>query len=361
MKNMCDPGRIFPTLFYIVFCLSISAGAYAAKKPPSESWTFTGRFENDLFANTDRFYTSGIKLNWVSPDLEWFKELPWLAMDAPLQNAIKEGLEHLPFSDRKNRQRHVSLSVGHKMYTPQDIETAALIPDDRPYAGWLFGSAAFHSKSYNRLDSFEIQAGFTGDWSLAEETQNFIHSIRGIEKARGWDNQIDTELAVALIYDHKHRYIPDMDFTSKWGFDAISSVGGAVGNAFTHINAGFEVRAGWNLPADFGTALIRPGGETNAPADRADPRYQNEFKSFSFHLFAAVNGRAVLHDIFLDGNTFSDSHSVSKETFVGDFVLGASLSFRRLKFAYSHVLRTKEFKRQPDTQQFGSISISYTY
>lgn len=361
MRNMCNSMKISSTLFYIVFCLLISAAAHAAKKPPSESWTFTGRFENDLFANTDQFYTNGIKLNWVSPDLEWFRELPWLQQDAPLQNALNKGIQHLPFSDKKNRQRHVSLSIGQKMYTPANTQVTTLIPDDRPYAGWLYGSAAFHSKSYKRLDSFEIQAGFTGDWSLAQEAQDLIHSIRNIEKARGWDNQIDTELAVALIYDHKYRYIPDMDFTRKWGFDAISSVGGAVGNAFTHINAGFEFRAGWNLPADFGSSLIRPGGETNAPADRADPRYQDRFKSFSFHLFAAVNGRAVLHDIFLDGNTFSDSHSVKKETFVGDFVVGISLSFRRLKIAYSHVLRTKEFRRQKETQEFGSISISYTY
>lgn len=345
-------------LILLLFC--ISGGAHAAKTP-SESWTFAFRFENDLFADTDRFYTNGIKLNWVSPDLEWFQELPWLQRDAPLQNAINKGIRHLPFSDKKVRQRHVSFSLGQMMYTPTDPQATQVILDDRPYAGWLYGSAAFHSKSYKRLDSFEIQAGFTGDWSLAQEAQDLIHSIRNIEKARGWDNQIDTELAVALIYDHKHRYIPDIDFTRKWGMDAISSIGAAAGNAFTHVSAGFEVRAGWNLPADFGSSLIRPGGETNAPADRADPRYQNKFKSFSFHLFAAVSGRAVLHNIFLDGNTFSDSHSVSKETFVGDFVLGASVSYRRLKIAYSHVLRTKEFKRQPDSQKFGSISISYTY
>ncbi len=337
------------------------AGPVLAAKPPSDSWTFGFRFENDLFADTDQLYTNGIKLSVVSPDLEWFKQLPWLKQDAPVQNVIKAGLRHLPFSERPDRQRHVSLSVGQLMYTPRDTQTTAVIPDDRPYAGWLYGSAAFHSKSYKRLDTFELQAGFTGEWSLAQEAQDLIHSIRDIDKARGWDNQIDTELAFALIYDHKHRYIPDLDFTRKWGIDAISSVGAAAGTAFTHINAGFEVRAGWNLPADFGTSLIRPGGEMSAPADRADARYQNKIQSLSFHAFAAVHGRAVLHDIFLDGNTFSDSHSVDKEFLVGDFIAGVSFSYRRFKVSYSHVIRTEEFQEQPEDQMFGSISISYTY
>jgi len=36
------------------------------------------------------------------------------------------------------------------------------------------------------------------------------------------------------------------------------------------------------------------------------------------YLFAFVDGRAVGRDIFLDGNTFTDSHSVTRKTFVGD-------------------------------------------
>ena len=191
--------RIFPVLVLTV--LLFMPWAADAARPPSDSWTFTFRFENDLFANTDRLYTNGIKLNWVSPDLEWFRQLPWLKKDATLQNAIKKGLGHLPF-ENEGRQRHVSLSIGQMMYTPRDTQATVLIPDDRPYAGWLYGGIAFHTKSYKRMDVFGIQAGFTGEWSLAHQAQDFIHSIRDIKKARGWHNQIDTEPAVALIYDH---------------------------------------------------------------------------------------------------------------------------------------------------------------
>src|SRR5690606_3724327 len=67
------------------------------------------------------------------------------------------------------------------------------------------------------------------------------------------------------------------------------------------------------------------------------------------------------NDIFLDGNTFEDSHNVDKETFVGDFVLGANLIYGRWKLSYSHVLRTKEFVGQDDSQKFGSVTLSYTF
>ena len=69
---------------------------------------------------------------------------------------------------------------------------------------------------------------------------------------------------------------------------------------------------GWNLSADFGDPLIRPAGVTSPPLVW-DPR-----KTYSMYLFAFVDGRAVGRDIFLDGNTFTDSHSVTRKTFVGD-------------------------------------------
>lgn len=346
------------------------SGNASAAKPPSKSWTFSFRLENDLFANTDRFYTNGIKFSWISPELEFFEDLPWMQKPGKLQEGIKTFMALLPYSDDESRQRNIALSIGQKMFTPKDIARRDLIIDDRPYGGWLYGSMAFHSKllreddihkQVGRLDTFEIQVGFTGDWSLAEQAQDLVHSIRGIKKANGWDNQIDTELGVALIYDRKYRVVPDLGFHGQWGADAIVNAGVAVGNVFSHFNAGIEVRFGWNLPADFGTSLIRPAGDTEAPADTDDPRYDKSGHGFSFHIFGASSGRIVLHDIFLDGNTFSDSHSIDKETFVGDFVLGASVIYNRFKLSYSQVLRTKEFEGQPSGHNFGSVSLSFTY
>jgi lipid A 3-O-deacylase len=333
----------------------------ATKKPPHESWTFTFHFENDLFAKTDRLYTNGLKLSWVSPELQWFEDLEWMQKKGLMQASIKEVIKLLPFGDDKSRQRHLAFSVGQKMFTPEDISSSDLLVDDRPYAGWLYGSTAFHSKTYQRLDTFELQLGFTGDLSFAREAQDLVHSVRGINKARGWDNEIDTELGFALVYDRKQRLIPRHDFYQKWGLDFIAHAGGAAGTVFTDINAGFEFRLGWNLPTDFGTALIRPAGETNAPTDTSDPRYRRDRTAFSFHFFAGTNGRLVFRDIFLDGNTFSNSHQVDKKLLVGDLVIGASLIYKKFKISYAQVLRTKEFDLQSSSQYFGSINISYTY
>lgn len=344
-------------LFYAL-CFSASA---IAEKPPHESWTFTFGFENDLFADTDRFYTNGIKLNWTSPELKWFEDLAWFQKDTFLARQARNVIRVLPFSDDPERQRHLSFSLGQKMFTPQDIESRNLVTNDRPYAGWLYGDIAFHSKNKQRLDTFEIQLGLIGDIALGEEAQDFVHSIRGIAKANGWDNQLENELGLALIYDRKQRVLRRNDIKGLLGFDAIVHGGLALGNVFTHFNSGAEFRFGWNIPTDFGSALIRPAGNTSAPTDATDPRYQKGKTALSLYFFMAANGRWVLRDIFLDGNTFRDSHSIDKKSLVGEFVLGASAVIKNIKISYAQVFRSKEFDGQPSGQSFGSISLSYTY
>lgn len=345
---------IFRSLFLLLslpLCSLHAVPAQAAEK--DTSWTFTLLFENDLFADTDRDYTNGIKMSWISPDLSRFRD------SEELPDWAKRMARKLPFSQEEGLQRNIVFSIGQKMFTPLDTSNPDLIKTDRPYGGWLYGAAAFHNKDYRHLDTFELQAGVVGPLSFAEETQNLIHDVRGIDEARGWDNQLDNEPGLAFIYEHKDRVIP----ASPRGldFDAITHYGAAVGNVFTYANAGLEMRFGWNLPTDFGSSLIRPGGDNNAPTDSMDPRYRKTGPGFSLHGFAAVSGRLVLRDIFLDGNTFSDSHDVDKKLLVGDVLLGVSLVVDRYKLSYAQVFRSREFDQQSSGHNFGSISLSFTY
>ena len=134
-----------------------------------------------------------------------------------------------------------------------------------------------------------------------------------------------------------------------------------MGNVYTYANAGSEFRLGWNIPQDFGACLIRPGGDTNAPSGRADSRL-TKTRPFGLHLFGAVNGRAILRDIFLDGNTYKESHHVDKRHFVADMVAGISLNAYWFKLTVAQALRTKEFDGQAENQHsFGSMTVSFTY
>ena len=326
-----------------------SASSYS----PEDSSTFTFMFENDLFGDTDQSYTNGIQLNWMSPDLSEYRD------SEQLPDWAVPIVERLPFINEPGLQRNIGFGVGQKIFTPENTDRRDLITDDQPYAGWLYMSAAFHNKNRYDLDTFEIQLGMVGPAALGEETQNFVHELRDFREAQGWDNQLKNEPGIILIAEHKDRLL-QQNLYKRLGYDVISYYGAGAGNVYTYANTGVEVRFGWNVPIDFGSTRIRPGGDTNAPVDSSDPRFSNT-SPFSLHAFAGVTGNLVLRNIFLDGNTFTDSHSVDKRWVVGDLAVGVSLIYRRLKLSYTQVLRTREFDEQDNNHEFGSISLSYTF
>jgi len=327
-------------LFWVAF-LPANAGAGEEEENP---WTLSVYFENDLFNGTDSNYTNGVKASIISPDLKSFVE------SGNLPEWSLAYIKRLPFINRPERSRRVEFSLGQNMYTPSDTSRYDLIVNDRPYAGWTYFGAAFHSKSRVMMDTVEFQLGLVGPESFAEETQKAIHDFRNLQRPNGWDHQLKNEPGLAVIYERKWR-LPIVPVESRSNFDAITHAGCALGNVYTYVNSGLEVRMGWNLPEDFGVSLIRPAGNTRFSTVQGQGAY----------LFGAVNGRAVLQDIFLDGNTFAHSHSVAKETLVADFAGGLAIYFKSFKITVTQVMRTREFKGQPKKHSFGSLTISFFY
>jgi len=343
---------IYAAAVYVLLCGSAPPPSFALDRGDAKTaWTFSIYFENDLFTHTDQGYTNGTKLVWISPDLSTYADIDTLpAWSLPI-------IRRLPFINTVGLQRNIAFSVGQNMYTPQNTSRYELIENDRPYAGWLYGGIAFHSKNTCHLDSFELQFGMVGPLSYAEETQKFVHKVRGFDQPNGWDNQLKNEPGLNVIAERKWRLLTAR---KGFGYDAITHIGGAVGNVVTYANAGIAIRAGWNVPRDFGVSLIRPAGDTNAPVDEHDPRFLG-IRGFGVHVFASVDARAVLRDIFLDGNTFEDSHSIDKKHVVTDFAAGLSVIYYRFKISYAQVYRTKEFRGQDGDHKFGSITVSFTF
>lgn len=318
---------------------------------PLRVGSFTIYTENDkYFAGTDQAYTNGLKLSYLSADLASFTDD---SVPAPVR-AVARGLGRLV---PENRAYKLGFSFGQNIYTPVDTETTAYQPNDRPYAGWLYGGVAFHvidaGRSVPTLEVFELNLGMVGPSALGREFQNGFHDIIGVAHAEGWDNQIGDEPGVNLIYERRWRF-STADARHGWGADFIPHAGASLGNVFTYANAGAELRAGWRLPADFGSNLIRPSGDSNSDAKHGP--------GFGVFMFGAVDGRAVARDITLDGNSFSgDGSSIEKRPLVADLYAGIGIASAHWQLRYAQAYRTKEFYGQAERQVFGSISVTYLY
>lgn len=339
------------------WALMITPGAFAqptdALAPTTRarsSPVFTMYFENDTFTGTDQHYTNGLKFSWLSADLVDWGQTGWR----------ERVVAALPFINRPGGQKNLGFAFGQNIYTPRDITATNPDPKDRPYAGWSYGELAFVSKTPAVSDTLSIQAGIVGPHSLAEDSQRLVHLWTDSTRPRGWDYQLRNEIGVNLVFERRWR-LYGRALLQKLGVDLVPHAGVSLGNVQTYANTGGTVRFGYNLPSDFGVQLARPGSVGGSPADDLDPRVALD-RNFSVFLFGAADGRAIARDIFLDGNTFRSSRSVTKETFVADLSVGVGLIAGRWQVTYTQVWRTREFTTERGRyNNFGSITLSRAY
>jgi lipid A 3-O-deacylase len=306
--------------------------------------------ENDYFGGTDRHYTNGAKISYLSGDLATWGQEGWR----------RSFVELLPFVNREGAQKNFGLAIGQNMYTPQDTDAFVPDPTDRPYAGWTYIELSFVSKTETVMDTLSFQVGMIGPHSYADTTQRHVHEWIDSNRPNGWEYQLEDELGVNIVYERNWRLYARA-FNRILGADFIPHLGGSLGNVQTYVNAGGTVRLGFNLPSDFGVKLIRPGGTVPAPIDDADPRVSPN-RSFSLFVFGSADGRAVARDIFLDGNTWEDSPSVDKEPLVADLSYGFGLIAGKWQLTFAQTYRTREFEDQKEEfNEFGSVSLSRAF
>jgi lipid A 3-O-deacylase len=324
----------------ILIVLLMAAHVGAAEEPGHQKGTLTLNFENDVLGSdlSDRHYTNGILLSYqTGTNRVW----GWL-----------DGWARRSFFRNPEVRLHASLAVGQNLYTPEDIKTAELVVDDRPYAGWLYADLGLVGLTDEVLRTILLSVGVVGPAAGGEEVQKWLHELNGSPEPMGWDNQLNNELALMLIFEQKWRHIRRAGFLGL-DFDLSPHVSAALGNVFTYGGAGGTIRLGQKLHRDFGPPRLQPGPPGVG--------YFVPDKGFGWYLYAGVDGRIMLQNIFLDGNTFSDSHSVDKEALVGDVLGGVAVSGLGMKLGFTYVLRSREFKGQNSPDNFGSVALSFQF
>jgi hypothetical protein len=327
-----------PQLIFLLGLLTIVASPRAESPQFDQGPLLNLTEENDFVNGTDRWYTQGLRISYLQADNDvprWTKGL----------------LDFIPSVGFTTGAERIGYQFGQLMFTPANTHVATLLPDDRPYAGWLYTGLVLQRRGvgwgdFVHLENFQLDIGIVGPDSLAEAAQGWYHDVR----PPGWQNQLGDEPGVALRYgracliplysDHHHL------------FDFIPAGGLSVGNIDTSFRVGTTLRFGWNLPQDFGaqpiqSLIMNEGGRSPSQTG----------KRWGAYIFSGVEGSAVLYTVFLDGNTFRDSHHVDKEPFVGEWRSGIVFIFDRVEVAYTHIIRTEEFTKQSEAQIYGSLTI----
>lgn len=295
-------------------------------------------FENDTFADTDRYYTSGQRVAWQSrggaPDPlatagGWLA--PWLLPD---EASVEWGV-----------------SLSQAMYTSRKRLTREPPRDDRPYAGHLGAALSLQAAGETSLGVAELSLGVAGPAALAEQTQDLVHDLVGVEKLGGWDHQIGNRPVAMLSVERRWRLEPVR--SEGLELDVVPALGANLGNLQTSAAAGFLLRLGHGLAMDFGPPRLRPalsGAGVFRPPE-----------GLAGYLFLGVEGRAIAYDATLDGNRHG-YWRVDREPLVSELPFGVTLAFGPLRLTASGVVQTDTFEEQSsDPHIFGATNLSLAF
>jgi hypothetical protein len=247
----------------------------------------------------------------------------------------------------------IRVRLGQQIYTPDAIEVPTLIEDDRPYAGWLYLSTEYLVKREDARDTVRrdsqtavgLSLGVVGPASGAGAVQRGFHDWRGFTEPEGWDNQLENEPTIMLTGRRDERFL--FHEIGSLELDASADLEGRLGNVHIMGLAGSMVRLGKGLTRDFGPALM-----PSATGARRE--------NLGAYMFAGVEGRAVARDIFLDGNTFEDSHSVDSEVLVADLKYGFAIRWKGTELSLTFLRRTEEFEGQEGPQNLGAFRLVFS-
>lgn len=335
--------------------LLIPSFAFAAGIEPNEPSEkvrseegFSFYIENDSRniggPGSDQGYSNGFKFSYVYAEDQfpgWAKPVTEISKD--IQKEFEKS------------QTNFGISLGQQIYTPNNTDLTNLIPDDRPYAAWLYVGLAVQFKTPTHGHSLELDLGVIGPEAMGEQVQNNFHHVIGVPTTKGWKNQLQTEPTVQLGYQQRLKFI-DLSQDDKNFFDVVPYFGASVGNVVIGAHVGTIARLGYNLPDDFGPT--RPSAsEGDSFVAPSTPRAE---QNFSVYFFAGARGNAIARNIFLDGNTFHSSHHVTKYPFTADTEFGFGGQVGRVGVVWRFVTLSPEFEQKSNFNSFASLSFTYT-
>lgn len=316
-----------PLLFRVILILIFSFLSIKTLYAQEYRNQFSVQGDNDQYINPyhDRYYTDGTIITFTHA-----------AHCTDTGNLVKKIVEY---------------QLGQQLYNPSTAHIYKPSLFDRPFTGYLFGSVAFNwlYKDESAL-KFTAQLGTIGPNSLGEPIQTWFHHFFKLYPVGPWYKYgiQKSELGLNLNLDYKKlMYRND----GNW-FDISIDPDAQLGNTFTYVNAGMQLRLG-NLGKFFDSEITNSHVSSTNKGTQKHEFYIFAEPQFSYVAYnATIEGGLFTHET---GPTFGIYHIVYIQQ------LGLQYASSRWSASYTAFIKTREVKSTALGDQWASVNIAYRF
>jgi len=327
----------------LCFILIFNIGIVYAATPSDNNQFFTFTFENDIFVGKDDGYTNGTGITFGTAGFDEFDT-------SNTSSWIYWLIKNQYISTAPDKTRAIAHMFFQRMQTPMDITVSDFVADDLPYAGLLAWQGTAYAWDANVADQLSLYLGLVGPLTQAEQSQKIIHKIVGADEPKGWRFQLENEPVVKI--ELQRIWSLYRNDANRFQYDVVGLGGVGVGNLETATKGGIAIRWGTNLSASMGAFSLQADRHVNPLAFTS---------SNDFYFFAGVRVGYVAHDILINGNTFTDSHSAPLEHVQNEVATGALWSRNRWAFVFALSSASAKTELTEERENYGALSVTYRY
>jgi hypothetical protein len=225
-------------------------------------------FDNDIFTNTDYYYTNGAAITLIHPSFRF------LNVSRVLPGLGNKSLNYYAIGIRQN------------MYTGLNPESTEIDAHDRPFAGFL--ALSFQRISFLSEKRMRLTTGFTtgvlGSYSLAGAFQSGLHDF----PPTGWMYQIDNDVIINFSGEVEKGILARKNIDLSVGLLA------QAGTLYTDLSGKLNLRIGRFQSVYKGMPISRKG----TIEQKSGPKFQ-------YWISISSGGKWVLHNGTLQGGLFN--------------------------------------------------------
>ncbi|WP_299453611.1 lipid A deacylase LpxR family protein [uncultured Microscilla sp.] len=293
----------------IFFCFS-SVGSIA------QTHQLSFEYANDLFTQTDQYYTQGIRLSYGSTTLNraWLNRL---MLKLPKPSSFAQS----------------GIQLKHEVFTPTDLGKGQVLPNDRPYAGVLHITWWHTQQDTLKQQSLTsaMHLGIIGPAAFAEGMQKTIHEVVNSEQPQGWDNQVAADLIVGYSLKYEKALLGNINHTHISGLAKVQ-----LSTLISSASVG--ARAHWNSP---------------------------HWAQLRIQLYGVAYQSWVGYNATLQGGVFNTNspHKLSNnqlERWLTSLTLGATLNYGKASIGYAWHYVSPEFI-QAQSHRWGALKIEIKF